>query len=58
VPRFDAVPPGAGPRIRGFSGDRFLVDERAYDAVLLTPAGIEPWDAPAIGDLTNLFAFP
>ena len=46
APRFDSLPPGAGPRVQGFSGRDFRVDGKAYGAVLLTPEAATGWDAP------------
>jgi len=42
----------SGPVITGFSGRGFKVGERVYSAgVLIDPAGVTPWDAPARVDL-------
>jgi len=42
----------SGPVITGFSGRGFKVGERVYpEGLLLDPAGVTPWDAPARVDL-------
>src|SRR5690606_30813680 len=42
----------SGPVITGFSGHGFKVGERVYPAgLLLDPAGVTPWEAPARVDL-------
>jgi len=51
APRFEASPPGPGPRVQGFAGRSFLVDGAAYESVLLTPERAARWDAPALGRL-------
>lgn len=51
APRFEAVPPAAGPRVQGFSGRGFVVESRLYDGLLLTPREALDWDAPALADL-------
>jgi uncharacterized protein len=51
APRFEASPPGSGPRVRGFAGRAFLVDGAAYESVLLTPERAVRWDAPALDRL-------
>jgi uncharacterized protein len=51
APRFEAVPPAAGPRVQGFSGGGFLVDGKAYAGLLLTPSTARDWSAPALAAL-------
>jgi uncharacterized protein len=51
APRFEAVPPAAGPRIQGFSGRGFVVDGTRRDALLLTPEAALDWDPPALAAL-------
>jgi uncharacterized protein len=51
APRFEPVPPPAGPRVQGFAGRDFLVEGRAYRGLLLTPEAALPWDPPALGAL-------
>ena len=51
APRFEASPPGSGPRVRGFAGRSFLIDGAAYESVLLTPQQAARWDAPALDRL-------
>jgi len=51
APRFEATPPGVGPRIQGFAGRSFLIDGTAYESVLLTPERAAPWRAPALDRL-------
>jgi uncharacterized protein len=51
APRFEAVPPAAGPRVQGFSGRRFLVDGKAYAGLLLTPRAARDWTPPALAAL-------
>jgi uncharacterized protein len=51
APRFEPSPPAPGPRIQGFSGRRFVVDGKAYDALLLTPESASSWSPPALAEL-------
>jgi len=51
APRFEAVPPAAGPRVQGFSGSQFVVDGKAYAGLLLTPRAACDWDPPALAAL-------
>ena len=51
APRFEAVPPAAGPRVQGFSGRDFVVDGRTYAALLLTPEVARAWSPPALVEL-------
>jgi len=51
APRFEPTPPAAGPRVQGFSGRDFLVDGKAYTALLLTPEAALPWAPPALAAL-------
>ena len=51
APRFEAAPPGAGPRVQGFSGRGFVVGANVHDGVLLTPEAALDWKAPALADL-------
>ncbi|MBV9883288.1 MAG: Mth938-like domain-containing protein [Sphingomonadaceae bacterium] len=48
APRFEPVPPAAGPRVQGFAGRDFLLDGRSYPALLLTPEAAFPWQPPAL----------
>jgi uncharacterized protein len=52
APRFEGTPPGAGPRIQGFAGRRFLVAGQAHDALLLTPETARDWSPPLLAELT------
>ena len=52
APRFESVPPAAGPRVQGFSERGFVVDGKAHDGLLLTPVAALAWDAPALAELT------
>jgi uncharacterized protein len=58
APRFEAVPPAAGPRVQGFSGHRFVVDGKAHDALLLTPEAAIGWSPPRLTDLTTAHVDP
>src|ERR1700710_1786590 len=51
APRFESVPPAAGPRVQGFSGRGFVVGARVYDGLLLTPEAALDWNPPALADL-------
>ena len=51
APRFEAAPPGAGPRVQGFSGRGFVVGSTVYDGVLLTPEAAVDWSPPALAAL-------
>jgi uncharacterized protein len=51
APRFESVPPAAGPRIQGFSGRGFVVDGRRFAGLLLTPEAALDWDPPALAAL-------
>ncbi|HEV2816477.1 MAG TPA: MTH938/NDUFAF3 family protein [Allosphingosinicella sp.] len=51
APRFEANPPGPGPRVQGFAGRSFLVDGAPYESVLLTPERAARWEAPALDRL-------
>ena len=51
APRFEAAPAAAGPRVQGFSGRDFLVDGRAFAALLLTPEAALEWAPPALAAL-------
>jgi uncharacterized protein len=51
APRFETVPPAAGPRVQGFSGRGFVVGAKVHDGVLLTPEAALDWDPPALADL-------
>ena len=51
APRFETVPPAAGPRVQGFAGRRFVVDGTRFDALLLTPEAALDWDPPLLADL-------
>jgi uncharacterized protein len=53
APRFERGPPGAGPRVQGFSGRDFLVEGRAYKALLLTPEAALAWEPPALAALAE-----
>ena len=48
-----------GPIVKGFADGGFVVDDRIYRAVRLTPLGASEWDAPrpaelAVADLETL----
>lgn len=51
APRFEPVPPAAGPLIQGFAGCAFLIDGEAYQAALLTPEKAVAWQAPDLAAL-------
>ena len=51
APRFEPAPPAEGPRVQGFSGRDFVVDGKAYRALLLTPETASAWDPPALAAL-------
>ena len=51
APRFEAVPPPAGPRVQGFSGRGFVVDGKTYAGLLLTPKAARDWNPPALAAL-------
>ena len=51
APRFETVPPAAGPRVQGFSGRGFVVGSRVHDGVLLTPEAALDWSPPALAAL-------
>src|ERR1700710_1007283 len=51
APRFESVPPAAGPPVQGFSGRGFVVGAKVYDGLLLTPEAALDWDPPALADL-------
>ncbi|MDQ8755960.1 Mth938-like domain-containing protein [Sphingosinicella sp. LHD-64] len=52
APGFERTPAAGGPLVRGFSGNRFKIDGRTYEAVLLTPERAVMWEAPDLADLT------
>ena len=52
APRFESVPPAAGPRVQGFSKDGFVVDGTSYEALLLTPEAAQGWSPPALAELS------
>jgi uncharacterized protein len=61
APGFERTPPAAGPLVRGFSPDGFLIDGAAHRAALLTPERATAWDAPGLaalvpGDVEPLLA--
>jgi uncharacterized protein len=45
----DAVP--EGPVVRGFAGGGFVVDERVYRTLRLTPLSAAEWEPPAVAEL-------
>ena len=50
--RFDRENVGAGPRISGFVEGGFRIDGEVHEGgVLLTPQGVQRWDAPALDAL-------
>lgn len=51
APRFDRDPAPGGPVVQGFSGSGFLVDGKAFRALLLTPESASEWNPPALADL-------
>jgi len=51
APGFDPAPAAAGPRVRGFSADSFLIDGAVFRAALLTPENAVAWDPPALAAL-------
>ena len=51
APRFEPAPPGAGPRVQGFSGRAFLVEGERYEGLLLTPERAAHWVAPALAGI-------
>ncbi|MEA3031745.1 MAG: hypothetical protein QOJ53_2159 [Sphingomonadales bacterium] len=51
APGFEPTPAASGPRVEGFAGRGFSVDGRVYQALLLTPESVSPWDAPALAAL-------
>ena len=50
--RLDRDPEGSGPVVRGFAADGFVVDGRAYPALLLSPLGAQGWAAAPKAALT------
>jgi uncharacterized protein len=51
APKFEPVPPAAGPIIRGFAGRGFLIDRTTYRAALLTPKKAIAWQPPDLAVL-------
>ena len=51
APRFESVPPAAGPRVQGFSKAGFVVEGKTYEGLLLTPEAAQGWSPPALADL-------
>ncbi|HEX6375721.1 MAG TPA: MTH938/NDUFAF3 family protein [Allosphingosinicella sp.] len=49
--RLDRHPAVEGPVVRGFADGGFVVDERVYRTVLLTPLGVAEWSPPGLGEL-------
>lgn len=52
TPRIDADPRAPGPVVKGFSGNRFRIDDRIADAaILLTPTAALDW---AVADMADV----
>ena len=51
APRFEQAPAASGPRVQGFAGRGFRVEDQVYQGLLLTPEAAESWDAPALAAL-------
>ena len=51
APGFDRAPAAAGPLVRGFTADSFLIDGAMFRAALLTPESAKAWDPPALAAL-------
>ena len=49
--RLGRDPDAEGPVVRGFANGGFVVDERVYQTLLLTPLGASEWSAPALAGL-------
>jgi len=49
--RLDRDSAPEGPVVTGFAGGGFVVDERVYRTLQLTPLGAAEWQAPAIAEL-------
>ena len=49
--RIDRDPAVEGPVVRGFAGGGFVVDERVYRTLLLTPLGAAEWSPPPLAEL-------
>ena len=49
--RLDRDPAAEGPVIRGFADGGFVVDERVYRTLQLTPLSAAEWSPPPVGEL-------
>jgi uncharacterized protein len=49
--RLDRDPDAQGPLVRGFADGGFMVDERVYRALLLTPRSAAEWRRPEFAEL-------
>lgn len=50
--RLDRDADAQGPVVRGFAEGGFVVEERVYRSLLLTPLGASEWSAPPVADLS------
>lgn len=50
--RFDRDPSAAGPVVKGFAEQGFVVDGGIYCALLLTPKRADEWEAPPLAELS------
>ena len=51
MPAFERERPAQGPYVRGYGEGGFLVEDRAFPAVLLTPERAVAWDPPPLAEL-------
>jgi len=49
--RLDRDPAAAGPVVRGFAEGGFVVEDRVYKSLRLTPLAAAEWDPPAPAEL-------
>ena len=52
APRLERGGDGAGPLVEGYRDGGFVVEERSYRSVWLTPEAAGEWEPPAIAELT------